>query len=86
VGGWGEIFQLLASKDVDSNQMNLRVTVLASLGSRHVDNLAWATLNDNETVLSQGGTLHREGGRGTGIGGLEGVLMLEKLLSVLVVA
>ncbi len=85
VGGWGEIFQLLASKDVESNQMDLRVTVLASLGSGHVDNLAWATLDDNETVLSQGGTLHRVGGRGTGIGGLEGVLMLKRILSVLVV-
>ena len=31
VGGGAEFFQLLASEDVESNQMNLGVTVLASL-------------------------------------------------------
>lgn len=74
---WREIFQLLASEDVESDQVNLCVTVLASLGGGHVDNLAWATLDDNESVLSQGGTLHRVGGRGAGVAsGLEGVLVL----------
>jgi len=56
--------------------MDLGVTVLSSLGGRHVNDLAWAALDDNEAVLSQGGTLHRVGGRGTCIGGLKGVLML----------
>ena len=42
--------------------MDLGVTVLSSLGGGHVDDLAWATLDDNEAVLSQGGTLHRVGG------------------------
>lgn len=79
MGGWGEIFQLLASEDVESNQVDLGVTVLSSLGGGHVDNLAWTALDDNETVLSQGGTLHRVGGRGTGIGRLEGVLMLHNV-------
>lgn len=78
MGGWREIFQLLAGEDVDGDQMDLGVTVLASLGGRHVDDLARTTLDDNEAVLSQGGTLHRECGRGAGIGGLEGVLMLQE--------
>jgi hypothetical protein len=77
VGGWGEIFQLLAGEDIQGGQVDLCVTVFAGLGGGHVDNLAGATLDDNETVLSQGGTLHGEGGRGAGIGGLEGVLMLQ---------
>ena len=76
MGRWGEIFQLLAGEDVDSSQVNLGVTVLASLGGGHVDDLAGAALDDNEAVLSQGGTLHRVGDRGAGIGRLEGVLML----------
>ena len=76
VGGWGEIFQLFASEDVEGSQVDLGVTVLSSLGGRHVDNLAWTALDDNETVLSQGGTLHREGGGRAGIGCLEGVLLM----------
>lgn len=77
MGRWREIFQLLAGEDVESDQVNLCVTVLASLGGGHVDNLAWAALDDNESVLSQGGTLDWVGGRGAGVAsGLEGVLML----------
>jgi len=79
VGRWGEIFQLLASEDVESDQVDLCVTVLASLGGGHVDDLAWTTLDDDEAVLSQGGTLHGVGGRGTSVGGLEGVLMLQEV-------
>ena len=56
--------------------MDLGVTVFTSLGGRHINDLAGTTLDDDETVLSQSGTLHRIGGRGTGIGALEGVLML----------
>jgi len=76
VGGWGQVFQLLLGENVESDQVNLCVTVLASLGGGHVDNLAWAALDDNEAVLSQGGTLHRVRGRGPGVGGLEGVLLM----------
>jgi hypothetical protein len=76
MSGWAKFFELLASEDVDGDKMDLGVTVLASLGGRHVDNLARAILNHNEAVLPQGRALHREGGRSAGIGGLEGVLML----------
>ena len=54
------------------------MTVLASLGGRHVNDLARTVLDHNEAVLPQGRALHGEGGRGAGIGGLEGVLMLYK--------
>ena len=78
MGGWAEFFKLLASEDVDGNQVDFGVTMLASLGGRHVDNLAWTVLDDNETVLSQSRALHRERGRGAGIGGLESVFMLRE--------
>jgi len=55
--------------------------VLASLGGRHLDDLAGAVLNDDETVLPQSRALHRVRGRGTSIGALEGVLMLQGFLS-----
>lgn len=76
VGRWREILELLVGEDIDGDQMDLCVTVLASLGSGHFDDLAWALLDDDEAVLSQGRALHRVGGRGTSIGALEGVLML----------
>jgi len=76
VGGGAKFFELLASEDIDGDEMDLGVTVLASLGGGHVDDLARAVLDHDEAILPQGRALHGEGGRGAGIGGLEGVLML----------
>jgi hypothetical protein len=76
VSGRAEIFQLLGGEDVDGDKMDLGVTVLASLGGGHLDNLARAVLDDDEAVLPQSRALHGVGGGGTGIGALEGVLML----------
>ena len=76
VGGWAEFFKFLASENIDGDKMNLCVTVLASLGGRHVDDLAGAVFDDDESVLSQGRSLHGKGGRCASIGGLEGVFML----------
>jgi hypothetical protein len=59
------------------------VTVLASLGGGHVDDLARAALDDDEAVLPQGRTLHGIGERGASIGGLECVLMLAVEVSFL---
>jgi hypothetical protein len=76
VGRGAEFFELLAGEDVDSDQMDLGVAVLASLGGGHVDDLAGAVLDHDEAVLPQGRALHGEGGRGASVGGLESVLML----------
>lgn len=78
MGAGTQILQLLAGEDVNGDQMNLGVAVLASLRSAHFNNLARAALDDDMAVLAKGGTLHREGGRGAGIGGVELHLMLEK--------
>jgi hypothetical protein len=78
VGGWAKFFELLAGEDIDGDQMDFGVTVLASLGGGHVDDLARAVLDHNETVLSQGRTLHRESSGSASIGGLEGMLMLRR--------
>jgi hypothetical protein len=76
VGGRRQIFEFLAGEDVDGSKMDLGVTVFASLGSGHFDDLAGTALDDNETVLPQGGTLHWVGSRGASIGTVESVLML----------
>lgn len=73
VGGWGQILHLLLGEDIGGNQVDLGVTVLTSLGGGHVDDLTWTTLDDNETVLSQSGTLHWVSQGGTGISLLENV-------------
>ena len=53
------------------------MTVLASLGGGHIDDLAGTTFDDDEAVLPQGRALHRKGKRGAGVASsLEGVLML----------
>ena len=76
VGGRGQLLELLAGEDVDGDQVDLGVTVLAGLGGGHVDDLARAVLDDDVAVLPQGGTLGGVGGRRTRIGGVEGHLML----------
>jgi len=76
VGGGAQLLQLLAGEDIDGDKMDLCVTVLTSLGSRHFNDLAGTVLDNDEAVLPQGRTLHGVRGGGTGIGALEGVLML----------
>jgi hypothetical protein len=82
VGGRAEIFELLVVEDINGDQVDLCVTVLAGLGGAHFDDLARAVLDDDETVLAQSRALHGIGGGRAGIGGLEGVLMLWRLMSV----
>lgn len=62
VSRWGEIFELLAGEDVDGDDVDLGVTVLASLGGGHLNDLAWSLVDDDEAVLSEGRALEREGG------------------------
>lgn len=76
VGGRAEIFQLLGGEDINGDQVDLGVTVLAGLRGGHLDDLARAVLDDDEAVLPQSRALHGVGLRGTGIGALKGVLML----------
>lgn len=76
VGRGAKILKLLASEDVEGDKVDLGVTVLASLGSRHIDDLARAALDDDVTVLAQSRALHGEGRGRAGVGGLEGVIML----------
>jgi len=81
VGGGAELFKLLGGEDVDGDEMDLGVAVLAGLRGGHLDNLAGTVLDDDEAVLPQGRALHRVGGGGAGIGALEGVLMLRQIVS-----
>ncbi len=76
MGRWAEFFKFLAGEDVDSNKMDLGVTMLASLGGRHVDDLAGTVLDHNETVLPQGRALHGEGGRGAGVNAVKSDIVL----------
>ena len=83
VGGGRQIFVLLAGEDVKSDQVDLGVTVLASLGGGHIDDLAGTSLDDNVTVLPQSRALHGEGGGGTGIRRVESLLHLSTKLAIM---
>lgn len=76
VGGGGEILKLLAGEDIGGDQVNLGVTVLSSLGGRHVNDLARAVLDHNVAVLAQSRTLHGEGERSSGISRIESDIVL----------
>jgi hypothetical protein len=76
VGGRAEFFELLGGEDVDGDQMDLGVTVLAGLRGGHLDDLAGTVLDDNEAILPQSRALQGVRQGGTGIGALEGVLVL----------
>lgn len=80
MGGGAQLLKLLAGEDVDGDQVDLGVTVLASLGGGHVDDLARAVLDADEAVLAQSRALHGEGGGSTSISlslNLEGVIGLD---------
>jgi len=82
VGGRREILHLLASEDVDGDQVDLGVAVLSGLGGGHVDDLAGTAFDHDVAILAESGTLERVGGGGTGISGLEGVIVLLRRKSV----
>lgn len=76
VGRRREIFQLLAGENIDGNQMDFGMSVLAGLGSRHFNDLARAAFDNYVAVFPQCRTLHGEGQGGASIGALEGVLLM----------
>jgi len=71
VGGWADVLVFLGGEDIDTNQVNLGVTVLAGLGCGHLYNLAGTSLDDDEAVLPQSGALLGISLGSTGIGVLE---------------
>jgi hypothetical protein len=81
VGGWAKFFKLLASEDINGDEMDLGVAVLSGLRGRHVDDLARAVLDDNEAVLPQSRALHGISSGSASIGRIEGVLMLRFAVS-----
>jgi len=76
VGGWTDIFQFLSGKDIDSNEMDFCVTVLPSLGSGHVNDLAWSAFDDDMSVFPQGRALHRESEGRAGASLFKGLMLL----------
>jgi len=81
VGGGAELLELLLGKDVDSDQVDLGVTVLPGLGGAHLNNLAGTALDDDMPVLAQSRALHRIGRGGASTDGLEGVVVLLIIVS-----
>lgn len=53
VGGGAKLLKLLAGEDVNGDQVDLGVTVLASLGGGHVDDLAGTVFDADVAVLAK---------------------------------
>lgn len=66
-----DVFVLTAREDVDSDEVDLGVTVLTGLRGRHVDDLAGTALDHDMTVLTQSRALLGVGHRSTGVSGFE---------------
>lgn len=73
MGGGRHVFQLLAGEDVDADEVDLGVAVLAGFGGGHFDDAAGAALDDDVAAFAQGGALHGVGEGGTGGGLLKDV-------------
>jgi hypothetical protein len=76
VGGGREILKLLAGEDIGGDKVNLGVTVLSSLGSGHVNDLAGTALDQNVATLAKSRALHGVSERGSRISGVEGDIVL----------
>lgn len=61
MGGGAKIFELLLGEEVESDEMDLGVAVLARLGGRHVYDLARAALDNDVSALAQSRALHGDG-------------------------
>ena len=70
---WAEVFELLPGEDVNGDEMDLGVSVLASFGSAHLNDFAGARFNHDKAVLAECRALHGIGGGGASIGALESV-------------
>ncbi|GIX63027.1 cytochrome c1 heme lyase, putative [Babesia caballi] len=68
VRGRAHVLVLLAGEDVDAGDVGLRVTVLAGLGGRVLDDLAWLALDHHEAVHLDRTGGDRDGVRRTGEG------------------
>lgn len=82
MGGGRHVLELLAGEDVDTYQVDLGVSVLASLAGGHFHNTAGTTLDDDVATFTQSGALHGEGQGGTGGGLLKDVLVVAFHLKV----
>jgi len=76
VGGRGYIFELLTGEDIDGDEVNFCVTVLARLGCGHINNFAGPALDHDVSVLPESRALRRVGERGPRTGILEGLVVL----------
>jgi hypothetical protein len=76
VGGGANVFIFAVGEDVNANDVGLGVTVLSSLGCADICNFARAAIDDNVTTFANKTRLHGKRGGGTGIGGVDGEVLL----------
>merc|ERR1719273_2698454 len=68
MGRWTNVLILSVSEDIQGDQVDLGVAVLAGLGGGHLHNLAGTTLDHDKSTFTESRTLHRISGGCSGIG------------------
>lgn len=76
VGGGANVLILAVSEDINADDVRLSVAVLAGLGGTDISNLARTTVDDDVATFTNETRLHGKRGGGTGIGGVDGKVLL----------
>ncbi len=76
VGGGANVLILAASEDINADDVRLSVAVLAGLGGTDISNLARTLVDDDVATFTKETRLHGNRGGGTGIGGVNGKVLL----------
>ena len=76
VRGGANVLILAVSEDINADDVRLSVAVLAGLGGTDISNLARTTVDDDVATFTNETRLHGKRGGGTGIGGVDGKVLL----------
>merc|ERR1719493_636084 len=71
VGGWANILKFLSCENIESDKMDFGVAVLSGLRGGHLNDLAGAVLDHDESSFAESRALHGEGGGGPSISSSE---------------
>ncbi len=76
MGGGANVLILTVSEDINADDVRLSVAVLAGLGGADISNLAGTAVDDDVATFTNETRLHWKRGGGTGIGGVDGKVLL----------
>ena len=76
VGSGANVLVFAVSENINADNVRLGMAVLSGLGGADVSNFARATIDNNVATFANETRLHGKGGGGTGIGSVDGKVLL----------